>query len=119
MSELKACPRCGNKNVELVETEEKYSNRPSFWSGIIKCNSGVLPWDQDCDFWTPLYHNKEALLRDYNYRPIEDALRSENESLVKLLNVCHAYIFGGLRENENKYGLELLEKIQSALNGGK
>jgi hypothetical protein len=45
--------------------------------------------------------------------------QEENKRLVELLNVCHAYIFGGLREKENKYGLELLGKIQSALNGGK
>jgi hypothetical protein len=132
MDELKPCPFCDEPLI------------------VINSNGGFIYQHHsvDCPIsnFTETGNNwmkKEELINSLNYRPIEDALRAENERLQKqldverptgiceictektikenerlrkLINECHAYVFGICQGNQNnEFALRLLEKLSSAL----
>ena len=88
---MKPCPFCGNK----LETAP----------------DGVF--EETCRCRT-----KSMTVKEWNTRPIEDVLRSENEQMKKALNTV-AYGFMPEKGQESLCLSEIFEYAQSALNGGK
>jgi len=67
--ELKPCPFCGGK-AELFNYLSNHLSKERFWIACIACTADV-----------PSTESKEDILKRWNTRPIEDALKAENETL--------------------------------------
>lgn len=86
MSELKPCPFCGGLN-QTIEECFNYT----FSEAFVQCDS--------CGARSEIEDNvspkkaKEKAIKIWNTRPIEDALRAENERLKKALKEAEDRIF--------------------------
>lgn len=86
MSELKPCPFCGGLN-QTIEGYLEYH----FSEAFVQCDScGARSETEEDDL---LKKAKEKAIKIWNTRPIEDALRAENERLKKALKEAEDRIF--------------------------
>lgn len=76
MSELKPCPFCGGKEIIFCDDFTEYGIL--FFATCESCGAMAGGTNNR-------EHQKEIALESWNTRPIEDALRAENERLRSLL----------------------------------
>lgn len=77
MSELKPCPFCGKKTVEIEQTGRMELT--------LRCNNGCINYKQKCGRLT-IERLREIMTKDWNTRPREDALQARIAELDQIEN---------------------------------
>ena len=90
MEELKPCPFCGSDNVDLVDVSETHEHQ-----GYVVCRNNA------CGAWPHNVEEIEAVINQWNSRPIED---TQNKRIAAL-------------ESELSRAQERLRKIDEIANG--
>lgn len=102
--ELKPCPFCGERAEILLNDMSDYGSQ-HFWQ--ISCRS------DDCGFGMTSENrsneSKEAVVSKWSTRPIEDALRTENDALRHTLMELRARYHASGRRPEECYEMSMID----------
>ena len=107
MSELKPCQRCKEALRLSVQTNHEFYGPDESLYFFVLCSA--------CGHSSYSEYTREEAIKDWNTRPIEDALRAENEQLkVRVTELSNALL---VEKADNARMREALEDIRNSGGG--
>ena len=102
MSEFKPCPRCKEALRLSVQTQHEFYGPDESLYFFVLCSA--------CGHSSYSEYTREEAIKDWNTRPIEDALRTENEALKAEI----AELEEGIKEKDDAFD-DLKEAVYNVL----